>query len=79
MALVCRVISQDHVIKVSYNFMAGSPSRLVTTLPSLEVTDIVVVKICFQWLKSKIPYTRLNPSLLFIFKAYGIKTHGLSC
>ena len=35
MALVSRVISQDHMIKGSNNIMGRSPSMLVTILPSL--------------------------------------------
>ena len=33
--LICYVTSQNHVIKGSSNFMSGSSSWYVTTLPSL--------------------------------------------
>ena len=44
MVLLCHVISQDSVSKLS-NSMDRSLSRLVTTLPSLVVIGTVVVKI----------------------------------
>ena len=44
MVLVCSMISQDHVTKVSSN-IGMSVSKLVTMLPTLVVTDIVVVEI----------------------------------
>ena len=47
MNLVCHVILQDHVIKVSYDVMGGSPLWEVTILPSLVGIDTVVVEICF--------------------------------
>ena len=47
----------------------------VETLPRLVAIGTAVVKIqFFWWLKSVIPYTRLNLPLLFTFK-----THAISC
>ena len=45
MDLVFRVISQDHVIKGSGDFMGGSSSWQATTLPNLVAIGILVVKI----------------------------------
>ena len=45
MNLVCHVIFQDHVIKVLCDFMGGSPSWYITTLPRLVAIDTVVVEI----------------------------------
>ena len=45
MNLVCHVIFQDHVIKVLCDFMGGSLSWYITTLPSLVAIDTVVVEI----------------------------------
>ena len=47
MILVCHVISKDRLIKGSYDFMGGSPSSKVTTLPNLMAIGIVVMEICF--------------------------------
>ena len=46
-ALVCHVILQDHVIKVSYDFRVRSPSSYITILPSLVTISTMVVEICF--------------------------------
>ena len=43
--LICHVTSQNQVIEGSSNFLSGSPSWYVTTLPSLVVIGIVVVEI----------------------------------
>ena len=43
MVLVCHMISEDDMIKGSYDFMAGSPSSNVTTLLSLVAISTVVV------------------------------------
>ena len=43
--LICRVISEEHMIKALFNLMVGSPSCYVTTLPSLVTIDIVLVEI----------------------------------
>ena len=40
--LVCHVILQVHVIKVSCNYKGKSSSRKVTILPSLVVIDILI-------------------------------------
>ena len=45
MVYVCHVTLQNHVIKVLNNFMVRSPSRYVTTLPSLVAIDTVAVEI----------------------------------
>ena len=45
MIWVCQVMSQDHVIKGSYDFVDMSPSRLVTILPSLMAIGTLVVEI----------------------------------
>ena len=37
MVLVCQVISQEHAIKWSFDFMGENPLWWVTTLPSLVV------------------------------------------
>ena len=48
MILVCHMISQDRVIKGSYDPNGGSLSWYVTTLLRLVAIDIVVVEIlCF--------------------------------
>ena len=51
MALVCHMILQDHVIQGSCDFMGGTVSWYVTPLPSLVVTGIVLVEICFKFVK----------------------------
>ena len=51
MALVCHMILQDHVIQGSCDFMGGTLSWYVTPLPSLVVTGIVLVEICFKFVK----------------------------
>ena len=38
---------EDYVIKESCDFMEGSSSLYVTTLPDIVAIDIVVVEICF--------------------------------
>ena len=43
MVLVSHVISQDHVVKGSCDFMGRSPSKKVTFLPSFVVTGTLVV------------------------------------
>ena len=45
MVLVCHVISQDHMVKGSCDFMGGSPLWYVTTLPSWVAIGIVVMEI----------------------------------
>ena len=47
--LICHVTSQNHVFEGSCNFLSGSFSWYVTTLPSLVAIGIVVVEICFQF------------------------------
>ena len=44
-ALFCHVISRDYVIKASFDFMGGRPSRQVTIVLSLIVIVIMVVEI----------------------------------
>ena len=39
---VRHVISQDHKFKATCDFIGGSPTRQVTTLPSLVTKGIVV-------------------------------------
>ena len=57
MVLVCHVISQDHMVKGSCDFMGGSPSWYFTTLPSWVAIGIVVMEIqCLLWLKGEIPH-----------------------
>ena len=43
--LICHVISEEHIIKVSFDRMAGTPSFYVIALPSLETIDIVLAEI----------------------------------
>ena len=45
MVFVCHVTFQNDVIKALYGFRLWSPSRLVTTLPSLVAINTVVVEI----------------------------------
>ena len=45
MVLVCRLILEDHVMKLSLSLMDKSPSSQVTTLESLEVIATLVVQI----------------------------------
>ena len=45
MFLVCHFFSQDRVIKGLYEFMVGSSSWLVITLPSLVAKGIAVMEI----------------------------------
>ena len=45
MILVYYVISQEHMIKGSCDFIDRSPSRQVTILPSFAAIDTVVVEI----------------------------------
>ena len=45
MILVCDVISQEHVIKGSFDFMSRSPSRQVIILPSFVTIGVAVVEI----------------------------------
>ena len=45
MVLVCHVISQDHMVKGSCDFMGGSPLWYVATLPSWVAIGIVVMEI----------------------------------
>ena len=60
MVLVCHVISQDHLIKGSCDFIGGSspPPSLPHTVGHHTTTlgGILVVEICFLWLKDKIPH-----------------------
>ena len=43
--LVSHLISQDHAIQGSCDFILGSPSLLVTNLPNLVAMDNMVVEI----------------------------------
>ena len=45
--LMCHVISQNHVIERSSNFMTIKFSWLVNTLPSFMAIGIIAVEICF--------------------------------
>ena len=45
--LICHMTTQNQLIEGSSNFMSGSSSWHVTTLPSLETLDIVEVEIYF--------------------------------
>ena len=45
MVLVCHVISNDHVIRGSSNFMGRSLSRKVFVFPSLVTIGTVIVEI----------------------------------
>ena len=47
MVLVYQVISEDHMTKGSQDFTDENQSWKVTILPSLVITDIVVVEILF--------------------------------
>ena len=46
-SLVFRVTSEDHLSEGLHDFMGGSSSLYVTTLPSVIAVDIVVVEISF--------------------------------
>ena len=45
MILVCHMISQDQVVKMSFDFMGGISSQKVNFLPSLVTIDIAIVEI----------------------------------
>ena len=45
--LICHATMEDYMIKESCDFMEGSSSLYVTTLPNMVTIDIVVVEICF--------------------------------
>ena len=45
--LIYHATMEDYVIKESCDFMEGSSSLYVTTLPDMVAIDIVVVEICF--------------------------------
>lgn len=45
--LLYPVTSQNHVIEESVNFVSGSSSWYVPTLPNLVTIETVVVEICF--------------------------------
>ena len=47
MVLVCHVISLNHMIEKSCDFMGGSRLRQVIILSSLMFIGTVVVEICF--------------------------------
>ena len=74
--LVCHVISQNHVIKGSSEFLGRSPSRKVTTLPSLMAIGMQCCSgnIFLVVQGQEITYPCFNPPLLFISK-----THGIAC
>ena len=50
MFLVCHVFLQDHMIRVSCNFICRSPSWFITLLSSLVAIGIVVVDMFFFFL-----------------------------
>ena len=74
--LVCHVISQDHVIKGSSEFMGRYPSWKVTTLPSLVAIGMQCCNgnIFLVVQGQEITYPCFNPPLLFISK-----THDIAC
>ena len=43
--LACHVISHDHAIRESCDFIGSGPSRWATILPTLVVKDTLVVEI----------------------------------
>ena len=45
MVLACHVISQDHIIRRSCDFIASNLSRWATILPGLVVIATLVVKL----------------------------------
>ena len=45
MVLVCHVISQDHLINGSYDFVGRSTSKQVTTLQNLAAIVTLVVEL----------------------------------
>ena len=74
MIFVCHVISKHHVIKGTCDFMGGSQSWKVTTLPSLLARGMYygsgnMMLLVVEGQDSACP--RLNLLLLFIFKAHG--------
>ena len=58
--LLCQVTQNDPMIGRSYDFMSGTFSLCITTLPSLVVMDIVVMEICFSFAASPHVTTCLN-------------------
>ena len=69
MVLVCHAISQDHVIKVSCDFMRF--------LLNLMVISIVVAEMFLVVGGQDSTCSHLNPALLVISKARDIKAHAV--
>ena len=63
MVLVCHMISEDDMIKGSYDFMTGSPSSNVTTLLSLVAISTVVADNVLLVEEGNSTWSRLNPLL----------------
>ena len=76
------MMSQDHVIKVLYDFMGESPLWQVTILPIFVIIGIVVVEIwSFYWLKGNIPHVLasfLHFCLFPKYMAYHALIHEIS-
>ena len=71
--------SQDHVIEGSFDVLGGSYLLYVTILPSLVTIDIIWYWGLFLVVEQQLPYVHLNPLLLFISEAHGMKVHGILC
>ena len=68
MILVCHMISENHMIKESCDFMAVTPSWNVTTLLSLMAISIVVMNNNLVVEEGNFTRSRLNPLLLLSVK-----------
>ena len=68
-SLVFRVTSEDHLSEGSHDFMGGSSSLYVTTLPSVIAVDIVVVEISF-WFCVIRDLVRLSACHAYIHEIY---------
>ena len=79
MVLVCNLISQDHVIKGSCNFLGENTSWKVTTFLNLLVIGIEVVEIFLMIEEQDSKCSCLNLPLLFISKGHRLKALGISC
>ena len=63
------VISKLNVIKRS-SVYRWEPLMISHHFAKLVAVGILLVKICFQWLKCKIPHARSTPSLLFFSEVH---------
>ena len=68
------MISQDHVIKGSCDFMGGS----LHTLSSLLVIDFAVVEMFLVAEEEGSRWSLFNPLKLFIYEGHDLKVHNIS-